>query len=45
MDVENICVVGGVQDNGIDPLTSEFERCLDFIGRFISISISMSNKF
>ncbi|PSR79143.1 hypothetical protein BD289DRAFT_105370 [Coniella lustricola] len=28
---ENICVVRDVQDNGIDPLTNEFERCLDFI--------------
>ncbi|KAL2109640.1 hypothetical protein VUR80DRAFT_2171 [Thermomyces stellatus] len=30
---ENICMVDGVQDNGIDPLTDEFERCLDFIDR------------
>ncbi|KAL8413867.1 hypothetical protein RB594_005199 [Gaeumannomyces avenae] len=30
---ENVCNVQGVQDNGIDPLTSEFERCLDFIER------------
>ncbi len=29
---DNVCVVQGVQDNGIDPLTDEFERCLDFIG-------------
>lgn len=29
---ENVCVVAGVQDNGIDPLTDQFERCLDFIG-------------
>ena len=29
---ENICMVDGVQDNGIDPLTDEFERCLEFIG-------------
>lgn len=29
---ENVCVVQGVQDNGIDPLTDEFERCLEFIG-------------
>lgn len=29
---ENVCVVQDVQDNGIDPLTDEFERCLDFIG-------------
>lgn len=31
---ENVCVVQGVQDNGIDPLTDEFERCLEFIGEF-----------
>jgi dual specificity MAP kinase phosphatase len=29
---ENVCVVKGVQDNGVDPLTDEFERCLLFIG-------------
>jgi len=29
---ENTCVVQAVQDNGIDPLTDEFERCLEFIG-------------
>ena len=29
---ENVCVVQGVQDNGIDPLTEEFTRCLEFIG-------------
>lgn len=34
--VENTCVVQGVQDNGIDPLTEEFARCLDFIGKFSS---------
>jgi len=31
---DNVCVVQGVQDNGIDPLTDEFERCLEFIGQF-----------
>ncbi|KAK0741903.1 hypothetical protein B0T21DRAFT_381659 [Apiosordaria backusii] len=30
---ENTCIVQGVQDNGIDPLTDEFERCLKFIER------------
>jgi len=30
---DNVCVVQGVQDNGIDPLTEEFERCLEFIGK------------
>lgn len=31
---DNVCLVQGVQDNGIDPLTDEFERCLEFIGQF-----------
>jgi dual specificity MAP kinase phosphatase len=31
---EDICVVNGVQDNGVDPLTDEFARCLAFIGGF-----------
>lgn len=30
---DNVCMVQGVQDNGIDPLTDEFTRCLDFIER------------
>lgn len=29
---ENVCHVEGVQDNGIDPLTDQFNRCLEFIG-------------
>lgn len=29
--VENLMRVDGVQDNGIDPLTDDFSRCLDFI--------------
>lgn len=32
----NVCIVQGVQDNGIDPLTEEFERCLQFIGEYTS---------
>jgi dual specificity MAP kinase phosphatase len=31
---ENVCLVRGVQDNGIDGLSGEFERCLGFIGEF-----------
>lgn len=31
-DRDNLMMVDRVQDNGIDPLTSEFERCLEFIG-------------
>jgi dual specificity MAP kinase phosphatase len=30
--LDNVKVVQGVQDNGIDPLTDEFEDCLEFIG-------------
>ncbi|KAL3963718.1 hypothetical protein ACCO45_000722 [Purpureocillium lilacinum] len=30
---DNVCLVQGVQDNGIDPLTDEFARCLEFIER------------
>jgi dual specificity MAP kinase phosphatase len=30
---ENILAIHDVQDNGIDPLTNEFERCLEFIGK------------
>ena len=33
--MENTCIVQGVQDNGIDPLTEEFERCLEFIGMLL----------
>ncbi|KAI1499456.1 hypothetical protein F5X99DRAFT_285061 [Biscogniauxia marginata] len=28
---ENVLSIQGVQDNGIDPLTDEFEKCLEFI--------------
>lgn len=30
---DNVFVVQDVQDNGIDPLTDEFDRCLEFIER------------
>ncbi|KAF5870385.1 putative pps1 dual specificty phosphatase protein [Botrytis fragariae] len=30
---DNVMVIQRVQDNGVDPLTDEFERCLDFIER------------
>ena len=30
---DNVMVIQRVQDNGVDPLTEEFDRCLDFIGR------------
>lgn len=29
---DKFCFVDKVQDNGVDPLTAEFDRCLDFIG-------------
>ncbi len=32
---ENLVLVNKVQDNGIDPLTDEFERCLEFIGESV----------
>ncbi|KAK9779020.1 hypothetical protein SCAR479_04256 [Seiridium cardinale] len=31
--MDNVKIVQGVQDNGIDPLTDEFESCLKFIER------------
>lgn len=34
--MDNIMVVQRVQDNGVDPLTEEFERCLEFIGMWNS---------
>ncbi|KAI9650890.1 tyrosine/serine/threonine protein phosphatase pps1 [Ciborinia camelliae] len=30
---DNVMVIQRVQDNGVDPLTDEFGRCLDFIDR------------
>ncbi len=39
---DNVCLVQGVQDNGIDPLTDEFDRCLAFIGKSLSQSASRS---
>jgi dual specificity MAP kinase phosphatase len=38
---ENVCVVKGVQDNGVDPLTEEFERCLEFIGKLHLVQLQM----
>jgi dual specificity MAP kinase phosphatase len=42
---ENVMTVQRVQDNGVDPLTDEFERCLEFIGmlRAICHDLKMSN--
>ncbi|KKA26080.1 hypothetical protein TD95_004017 [Thielaviopsis punctulata] len=30
---DNVCQVEGVQDNGVDTLTAEFERCFEFLDR------------
>jgi dual specificity MAP kinase phosphatase len=30
--VESLLMIDEVQDNGIDPLTQQFDRCLEFIG-------------
>jgi dual specificity MAP kinase phosphatase len=35
---DNVMVVQRVQDNGVDPLTDEFDRCLEFIGMLIFLS-------
>jgi len=32
---ENLLFVDKVQDNGVDPLTEEFPRCLEFIGKSV----------
>ena len=36
---ENIMMIDRVQDNGVDPLWDEFQRCLDFIGEFSLVTI------
>lgn len=42
---DNVCAVQGVQDNGIDPLTDEFARCLEFIGEFCPPSWAVPGGF
>jgi len=37
---ENLMMVDRVQDNGVDPLWAEFERCLKFIGKCSSTYVS-----
>lgn len=32
---DNLLFIDRVQDNGVDPLTDQFEKCLDFIGKSI----------
>lgn len=34
---ENVMHINKVQDNGIDPLTLEFDRCLEFIRGFLAL--------
>ena len=42
----NVMVVQRVQDNGVDPLTEEFDRCLEFIGTsHSSPSLPLSPSF
>jgi dual specificity MAP kinase phosphatase len=35
--VEHLMMVDRVQDNGVDPLWAEFERCLKFIGKSMTL--------
>jgi dual specificity MAP kinase phosphatase len=42
---ENICVVKSVQDNGVDPLTDEFDRCLAFIGESTITSLAVKYMY
>ena len=36
---DNVMVIQRVQDNGVDPLTEEFDRCLEFIGMSHSLAL------
>jgi len=38
--VDNLYTVECVQDNGIDPLTDVFDRCLEFIGKLQIVALS-----
>jgi dual specificity MAP kinase phosphatase len=35
---KNLMMIDHVQDNGVDPLWDEFERCLKFIGKFLCVN-------
>jgi dual specificity MAP kinase phosphatase len=37
---DNLMYIDNVQDNGIDPLCQEYDRCLDFIGMFGNMLLS-----
>lgn len=44
--LENVMHITQVQDNGIDPLTKEFDRCLEFIGEFFfSVHLVVGDVF
>lgn len=36
---KDLLFVDRVQDNGVDPLMKEFERCLDFIGNMLNVIV------
>jgi dual specificity MAP kinase phosphatase len=38
---ENLLYVDKVQDNGVDPLTEDFGRCLEFIGEWTAFSAKL----
>lgn len=40
----NVLLIDRVQDNGVDPLMNEFERCLDFIGEDLLIHSGDSSQ-
>lgn len=40
---ENLLYVDKVQDNGVDPLTEEFGRCLEFIGKHFQFPPDFTN--
>ncbi|KAI2617382.1 hypothetical protein GGR54DRAFT_631352 [Hypoxylon sp. NC1633] len=42
---DNVLVVEKVQDNGIDPLTKEFEKCLEFISMFFWLFVITLSSF
>lgn len=41
---DKLLFVDKVQDNGVDPLTEEFARCLEFIGMFAWIPVWQFNR-
>lgn len=41
---KNLLFIDKVQDNGVDPLMNDFERCLDFIGKRPHPSLMLTGK-